>query len=114
MKITKEELKENQTHKEVASNYEYNPLDSAKILYGVSCMDMDFDFDKEAMVKEIHTMEKAFEKLHNASVGSDEEIFAHHLDVMLMEHAKELSLVNDYLESDKEQERVVKRSGRKR
>lgn len=33
---------------------------------------------------------------------------------MLMEHEKELSLVNDYLESDKEQERVVKRSGRKR
>lgn len=31
-----------------------------------------------------------------------------------MEHEKELSLVNDYLESDKEQERVVKRSGRKR
>lgn len=31
-----------------------------------------------------------------------------------MDHEKELSLVNDYLESDKEQERVVKRSGRKR
>lgn len=91
-----DELQGNRTVGE--NEFEYSPTDSAKIVFGVADMDMDFEFDKEPMEKEIETMAKAFEKLQKASIGSDEEILAHHLDVMLMHHENELSLVNSYLE----------------